>query len=290
MRLGDPDINYDNIDYSTAEDYEPSIRFSKMAIGVQQFATAHLEAALGPKDSGYQVKWGNGAYEDTIFEAKQVRVVLYDAGEARAWFANGAEVILHMIRTRSVQRPFTVGGNRVHIPSEDSVVETLLRHRDLELLLLSLHATLLACDHPTQHSSSSSSSSSRSFPTAKDPSGKPDPKTPRPKPLSNVHLAATKTKRNAPHSTRSNLDKLLSHLRLFESIAIRLAHRNRGSKTRHHCPKLSLLVWPAIHLSPFVDRPACSLLTLTYTTTQTTAIWYDLPLSNSPSIALGGRD
>ncbi|KAL3301081.1 hypothetical protein RB213_011538, partial [Colletotrichum asianum] len=55
-------------------------------------------------------------------------------------------------------------------------------------LLLSLHATLLACDPPTQHSSS------RSFPTAKDPSGKPGPKTPRPKPLSNVHLAATKTK------------------------------------------------------------------------------------------------
>ncbi|KAF5488026.1 hypothetical protein CGCF413_v013051 [Colletotrichum fructicola] len=87
----------------------------------------------------------------------------------------------------------------------------------------------------------------------------------------------TQQQRNAAHSTRSNLDKLLYHLRLLESIAIRLAHRNRGSKTRHHCPKLSLLVWPAIHLSPFVDRPACSSLTLTYTTTQTTTVCLPRP-------------
>ncbi|KAK1838180.1 hypothetical protein CCHR01_19195 [Colletotrichum chrysophilum] len=200
-------------------------------------------------------------------------------------------------------------------------------------LLLSLYATLLACDHPTQHSSS------RSFPTAKDPSGKPGPRLqdpshsrtcislrPRPRqeqeqeqqqpqeyeraqrqpgsrtedakirtadpapPWAKHRNTAAQQQRNTAHSTRSNLDKLLSHLRLLESIAIRLAHRNRGSKTRHHRPKLSLLVWPAIHLSPFVDRPACSSLTLTYTTTQTTAVWYDRPLSNSPSIALGGRD
>ncbi|KAJ0364296.1 hypothetical protein COL26b_012578 [Colletotrichum chrysophilum] len=101
MRLGDPDVNYENIDYSTAETYEPTVRFSKLALGVQQFATAQFEATLGPKDSGYQMKWGSGAYEDTVFDANQMRIVLYDTAESRAWFANGAEVILHMIRTRN---------------------------------------------------------------------------------------------------------------------------------------------------------------------------------------------
>lgn len=134
MRLGDPDVNYENIDYSTAETYEPSVRFSKLALGVQQFATAQFEATLGPKDSGYQMKWGSGAYEDTIFDANQMRVVLYDTAESRAWFANGAEVILHMIRTRNTQRPFIIKGRRVDIPSEDSAADTLLQHKDLELV------------------------------------------------------------------------------------------------------------------------------------------------------------
>ncbi|KAK2754458.1 hypothetical protein CKAH01_17435 [Colletotrichum kahawae] len=133
-RLGDLDVNYENIDYSTAEEYEPTVRFSKLALGVQQFATAQFEATLGPKDSGYQMKWGSGAYEDTIFDANKMRVVLYDTAESRACFANGAEVILHMIRTRSTQRPFMIKGSRVDLPSEESVAETLLQHKDLELI------------------------------------------------------------------------------------------------------------------------------------------------------------
>nr|XP_036584029.1 uncharacterized protein CTRU02_06160 [Colletotrichum truncatum]KAF6793288.1 hypothetical protein CTRU02_06160 [Colletotrichum truncatum] len=132
-RLGDEDVDYEGIDYSTAKDYAPAVKISNISAGFQQFGTAQIEFVLGRKDFRFHMKWA-GAYEDMLIAAKNMRILLYDTGEKRAWLVSGDEVILHIIRKRGSMKPFIVNGEKVRIPCADSAEQSLLRNRKLVLI------------------------------------------------------------------------------------------------------------------------------------------------------------
>ncbi|KAK1579320.1 uncharacterized protein LY79DRAFT_694262 [Colletotrichum navitas] len=131
-RLGDEDVNFDNLRWSTAKPYEP-LRVQNIAAGLQQIGVLNIECAPGRKDSGYLVKF-EGPYGEMLSTARGEKAFLYDTVQQRAWLVTWDEVILHIIRKRNSDRPFVCNGAPVKIPTMGSAMQSLLVNRKLVLV------------------------------------------------------------------------------------------------------------------------------------------------------------
>ncbi|KAK2037669.1 hypothetical protein LZ31DRAFT_162702 [Colletotrichum somersetense] len=131
-RLGDEDINFTNLRWSTAELYEP-LRIQNIAAGLQNIGVLNIECAPGRKDSGYLVKF-EGPYSEMLSTAKGEKAFLYDTLQQRAWLVTWDEVILHIIRKRNSDRPFVHNGAPVKIPTMGPATQTLFLNQKLVLV------------------------------------------------------------------------------------------------------------------------------------------------------------
>ncbi|EFQ25953.1 uncharacterized protein GLRG_01097 [Colletotrichum graminicola M1.001] len=131
-RLGDEDVNFDNLRWSTAKPYEP-LRIQNIAAGLQQIGVLNIECAPGCKDSGYLVKF-EGPYGEMLSTARGEKAFLYDTVQQRAWLVTRDEVMLHIIRKRNSDRPFFCNGAPVKIPTIGSAMQSLLVNRKLVLV------------------------------------------------------------------------------------------------------------------------------------------------------------
>ncbi|KAK2007320.1 hypothetical protein LZ32DRAFT_568676 [Colletotrichum eremochloae] len=131
-RLGDEDINFNNLTWSRAKSYQP-LGIQNIAAGLQQIGVLNIEFAPGRKDSGYLVKF-EGPYGEMLSTARGEKAFLYDTDQQRAWLVTWDEVILHIIRKRNSERPFICNGELVKIQPVGSAMQSLLVNRKLVLV------------------------------------------------------------------------------------------------------------------------------------------------------------
>jgi len=134
--LGSEAANYENIDYSGAEDVGRELKLAGGTFGIQQFAIAQLDITLGPKD-GICYFPRSGPYRSIISAAEKTPIVLYDTGEKRGWLVPATSVMLHIAHHRNRLEPFEVNGKQVKLcavsPTGPSAEEVLLQSSSISL-------------------------------------------------------------------------------------------------------------------------------------------------------------
>lgn len=104
--LATTEYDYEAIHYSpTPLLAKRTFSITGATIGFSQIGTGGLNLTLGRKD-GYYHNQAAEFYEDMLDDAAQIRVVLQDAQDRRAWLADAERVILHMIVHRHGTQPF----------------------------------------------------------------------------------------------------------------------------------------------------------------------------------------
>lgn len=134
--LGSDTANYENIDYSGAQDADTPLKFAGGTLGFQQFGVAQFDFTLGPKDGKCHFQ-RSGPYQRIISAAEKTPVVLYDTAEERAWLVPASGVMLHMAHHRNWLEPFETNGKRVKLfatgPAGPSAKEILLKCASMDL-------------------------------------------------------------------------------------------------------------------------------------------------------------
>ncbi|KFZ19687.1 hypothetical protein V502_03498 [Pseudogymnoascus sp. VKM F-4520 (FW-2644)] len=111
--LGTDDYNYSNTKYSR------DIKITGGTFGFSKILTAGVNICIGSKDSRLYLP-RSGSVEQILGWAEVMPITLYDEREKRAWLVPASDVILHVIRTRHVKRPFQVDGKAVPFVGADS--------------------------------------------------------------------------------------------------------------------------------------------------------------------------
>ncbi|KAI0539656.1 hypothetical protein GGR58DRAFT_512195 [Xylaria digitata] len=97
--LGREDLNYENIDYSTAQEVMRPLMIQNAGLGFQQFGAGQIEFTLGPKDGTCHFQ-RQGPYRIIVDAADKTPVVLFDTGERRGWLVPASGVLLHIAQHR----------------------------------------------------------------------------------------------------------------------------------------------------------------------------------------------
>lgn len=134
--LGSEMANYENIDYSGAEDADTPLKVAGGSLGSQQFGVAQLNFALGPKDGKFHFQ-RSGPYRRIVSAAEKSPIVLYDTAENRAWLVPASGVMLHIAQHRNWMEPFEVGGQRIKLftadPTGSHAKDVLLKSASISL-------------------------------------------------------------------------------------------------------------------------------------------------------------
>ncbi|KAI9832642.1 MAG: hypothetical protein M1819_004227 [Sarea resinae] len=93
QHLGTKDAKYDNIDWSATPGAGKTFRIVGGSVGFQQFGVGELDFAFGRKDSKLHLS-RQGPFQSVITAASKTPVVLYDAGEKRAWLVDAASIFV----------------------------------------------------------------------------------------------------------------------------------------------------------------------------------------------------
>lgn len=123
--LGREEVNYENIDYSGAEEASRAVRIQGGSLGFQQFAMGQMDFTLGPKDGRCHFQ-RRGPYFRIVSSAEKTPVVLFDTGERRAWLVPASGVLLHAAQHRNWLDPYMAEGTKVRFKPGDSFKERLL--------------------------------------------------------------------------------------------------------------------------------------------------------------------
>ncbi|KFY86148.1 hypothetical protein V500_07837 [Pseudogymnoascus sp. VKM F-4518 (FW-2643)] len=110
--LGTDNYDYSNTKYSTAKPSSRDIKITGGTFGFSQILTAGINISIGSKDSRLYLP-RSGCVEQILGWAEVMPITLYDELEKQAWLVPASDVILHVIRTRHVKRPFQVDGKVV---------------------------------------------------------------------------------------------------------------------------------------------------------------------------------
>ena len=94
---GAKEANY-NLEWSGLPKPGPSCAFEKVSIVGGQFITAGVSCVIGLKDRPLHISLGGDDYVSTLLMLARRYFVLYDLGDKRAWFADGASTVLHLLR------------------------------------------------------------------------------------------------------------------------------------------------------------------------------------------------
>jgi hypothetical protein len=130
-RLGSDLANYENIDYSGAQDADSAIRCAGGSLGFQQFGMASLDFKFGVKEGKCHFQ-RSGPYQRIVSAAEKTPVVLYDTYEQRAWLVPASSVMLHMVQHRHWLEPFEINGKRIkldtNVATDSTAKKVLLRN------------------------------------------------------------------------------------------------------------------------------------------------------------------
>lgn len=131
--LGSEVINYDNLHYSGfhLKDSRSYVSVSGGSFGFSYFATAQLNVTFGAKDRSCRFPRNDSHYNEVITMAENLRVLLFDTLERRAWLLPASQVILHIAQARLQTGFLGVDKEQVKLFSKDtsecSARETLMR-------------------------------------------------------------------------------------------------------------------------------------------------------------------
>ncbi|KAJ3561570.1 hypothetical protein NPX13_g8893 [Xylaria arbuscula] len=103
-RLGQEDVSYENIDYSTALEVRKPFKIQSIAVGFQQFGTGQVEFTLGPKD-GTRHFQRQGPYRQIVNASEITPIVLFDTLDRRGWLVPASGVLLHVAQHRKSLDP-----------------------------------------------------------------------------------------------------------------------------------------------------------------------------------------
>ncbi|OJD31221.1 pfs domain protein [Diplodia corticola] len=95
--IGAPEANYD-IRWSGLKGPHSNYALEKVSISVGKIATVGGTFAIGNKDVPIHLKM-DGSYAEQVEHISHNFVLLCDAGDERAWLADGASALLHLVRT-----------------------------------------------------------------------------------------------------------------------------------------------------------------------------------------------
>jgi len=114
--LGTQSADYENLDYSGAEEASSTIRLSSGSIGFQQFGVGTIDFKLGAKDGPFHFQRGKRPFQRIISAAEKERVLLYDTSGKCAWLVPAVEVILHIAQQRNHLLCFQINEKPVILP------------------------------------------------------------------------------------------------------------------------------------------------------------------------------
>ena len=130
--LGSSHANYENIDYTKANEADSGPRCTGTSLGFQQFGVAALDVKFGLKDGKSHFQRA-GPYQRIIQLAENSPIVLHDVEGKRSWLVPATNVMLHIIQHRHHLNPFQVNGKPIdlntNIATGSSAREVLLKNR-----------------------------------------------------------------------------------------------------------------------------------------------------------------
>lgn len=130
--LGSSHADYENIDYTKADEANSGLRCTGGSLGFQQFGVAALDVRFGPKDgkSHFQRR---GPYQRILQFAEGSPIVLHDVGQKQSWLVPATNVMLHIVQHRHRLDPFQANGELVkldtNIATGSSAKEVMLNNR-----------------------------------------------------------------------------------------------------------------------------------------------------------------
>jgi len=98
-------MNYEEIDWAEASKCSAGLAIEeKLTVSVSKIIGVSGNIVRGNKDK--PLKTEQLPYKVQISSARKIYVVLYDVAAQRGWLADGASVLLHLVRTQVVQEPY----------------------------------------------------------------------------------------------------------------------------------------------------------------------------------------
>ncbi|KAH6851639.1 hypothetical protein B0T12DRAFT_484146 [Alternaria alternata] len=130
--LGSTHANYENIDYTKANEADSGPRCTGTSFGFQQFGVASLDVKFGLKDGKSHFQRA-GPYQRIIQLADSSPIVLHDVEGKRSWLVPATNVMLHIVQHRHHLNPFKVNGEPINLDTNiatgSSAKEVLLKNR-----------------------------------------------------------------------------------------------------------------------------------------------------------------
>ena len=106
VRLGTKSVDYNKIEWPSSSYATPGVAFEKASVAIGQYLSGGASFTRGNKDTPLYLHRG-GPYEQEIHSAYNMKVVLYDTHDRRAWLLNGASALLHITRTQLSSSPYS---------------------------------------------------------------------------------------------------------------------------------------------------------------------------------------
>lgn len=151
LHLGSSRADYENIDYSIAEETGRSFLWTGVSAGVQQIGVGSGSFKLGTNNGPCHFR-RSGPYKRIVSYATKTPILLYDTGGRksgkhkygasdtggqRAWLVPASAVMLHMIQHLHYLEPFEVDGRKIEVDmtvSEKSCAkDVLMRNENLRI-------------------------------------------------------------------------------------------------------------------------------------------------------------
>ena len=131
--LGSSHADYENLDYTKADEADSGLRCTGGSLGFQQFGVAALDVSFGPKDgkSHFQRR---GPYQRIVQFAEGSPIVLHDVEQKQSWLVPATNVILHIVQHRHRLDPFQENGKPISLDTDiitgSSAKQVLLENRN----------------------------------------------------------------------------------------------------------------------------------------------------------------
>lgn len=131
--LGSSHADYENIDYTKADEANSGLRCTGGSLGFQQFGVAALDVKFGLKDGKSHFQ-RSGPYQKIIRFAEGSPIVLHDVERKQSWLVPATNVMLHIVQHRHRLDPFQENGTPIsldtNIVTGSSAKQVLLENRN----------------------------------------------------------------------------------------------------------------------------------------------------------------
>jgi hypothetical protein len=131
--LGSSHADYENIDYTKADEANSGLRCTGGSLGFQQFGVAALDVKFGLKDGKSHFQ-RSGPYQRIIRFAEGSPIVLHEVERKQSWLVPATNVMLHIVQHRHRLDPFQENGKPMSLDTDiitgSSAKQVLLENRN----------------------------------------------------------------------------------------------------------------------------------------------------------------